>query len=210
MPLVTGCAADAPQDANGSSWSAEDVGCLSCHAETGRELRSSGHGGRPGANVGCLGCHLPHASEGPGGELGPSGLRAGCADCHPDVAGQFLLPYTHRPGTGVGCLSCHEPHASSRRGVHAHERRDACLACHLEYRGPFTYPHEGDHNLGCISCHMPHGSGNRRILTYPDSFSLCLSCHPLVEHDVTQPIWRGCLNCHTEVHGSRWDRELFR
>jgi predicted CXXCH cytochrome family protein len=98
--------------------------------------------------------------------------------------------------------------------VHArqeHVRHDACVGCHIEFRGPYTYEHEGDERLACISCHEPHGSGNRRMLTYPDSLSLCISCHPLLEdHDLAYPIWQQCLNCHTEVHGSRWDRALLR
>jgi predicted CXXCH cytochrome family protein len=111
----------------------------------------------------------------------------------------------------VECTSCHDPHLGSSRTLQKHERRDACISCHLEYRGPYTYAHEGDDRLACMSCHEPHGSGNRRILTYSDSLTLCISCHPLLEdHDLAYPIWQDCLNCHTEVHGSRWDRALLR
>jgi len=190
---------------------AQDAGCASCHAEESHDLRTSAHRSGHGQGVGCTGCHLPHVAAGAGAGPGPAGLRRTCEECHGDVALELQLPHTHRPGTGVTCTSCHEPHHIALNGLHVPERRDACVACHLEVRGPYTYEHEGDRRLACMSCHGPHGSGNRRMLTYPDSLSLCLSCHPLLEdHDLSFPVWRDCLNCHTEVHGSRWDRALLR
>jgi DmsE family decaheme c-type cytochrome len=207
---VGACAGQAGPEA--ANYVAEaDEGCLSCHAAELRSARWTAHGHLGAGGFGCTGCHSPHGPAALDGTPGPSDLLHECADCHADVQAQFLLPYTHRAGTGVACTSCHDPHLSSARLRQEHQRRDACLACHIEYRGPYTYEHEGDERLACISCHEPHGSGNRRMLTYPDSQTLCISCHPLLEdHDLAYPIWRDCLNCHTEVHGSRWDRTLLK
>jgi DmsE family decaheme c-type cytochrome len=208
--LAIACAMPAEPESV-SSFSEADEACLSCHAPDIRAQRWSVHGRRGAGGIGCGGCHSPHDPAGFDGNLGPSRLLHVCGDCHADVEAQFLLPYTHRPGTAVECTSCHDPHLGSSRELESHLRREACIACHLEYRGPYTYEHEGDERLACMSCHEAHGSGNRRMLTFPDSLSLCLSCHSnLDDHDLAFPIWHECLNCHTEVHGSRWDRALLR
>jgi DmsE family decaheme c-type cytochrome len=207
---VAACAAQSGPDA-ADYVSESDKSCLSCHDSDIRSQHWSAHGHLGAGGFGCTGCHSPHGAENLDGTLGPSGLLHACAECHVDVEAQFLLPYTHRAGTGVECTSCHDPHLGSSHALQKHERHDACISCHIEYRGPYTYEHEGDERLVCMSCHEPHGSGNRRMLTYPDSMTLCISCHPLLEdHDLAYPIWRDCLNCHTEVHGSRWDRSLLR
>jgi len=207
---VSGCAVQSGPD-TASYVSESDAACLSCHDAQLRGERWRAHGHLGAGSIGCTGCHSPHGPASLDGAPGETKLLHACEDCHADVAAQFLLPYTHRSGTAVGCTSCHDPHLGSKRAGEVHERRDACLTCHTEYRGPYTYEHEGDDRLACMSCHEPHGSGNRRMLTYPDSQSLCISCHPLIEdHDLAYPIWQQCLNCHTEVHGSRWDRSLLK
>jgi predicted CXXCH cytochrome family protein len=93
------------------------------------------------------------------------------------------------------------------------ERRGRCVECHREYAGPYLYPHEGSHRLACLSCHEPHGSTNPRLLTHASSRELCFSCHETIEliHDQSPgSVFRQCLACHTEVHGSNWDRLLSR
>jgi DmsE family decaheme c-type cytochrome len=150
---------------------------------------------------------------GEGSGLGPSALRAECEDCHVEIVAQFRLPFHHPLGGNVRCASCHPPHGGPPRELREHVRREACLECHLEKEGPFLFEHEGDRNLLCLSCHEPHGSSNPRLLTHHDSRSLCHSCHMNLENvHLEEPgsIFRDCLLCHTEVHGSNWDREFFR
>jgi predicted CXXCH cytochrome family protein len=92
-------------------------------------------------------------------------------------------------------------------------RHDACVACHREFDFPFQFEHEGDRNWLCLSCHEPHGSANRRLLTHADTRQLCLSCHASLDDEHAQSPgspFLQCLQCHTEVHGSHWDRHFLR
>ncbi len=180
--------------------------CGRCHASVPSSFahRSSVEG--------CLLCHRPHAGEAEG--TGPAGLQARCEDCHATELAEFSLPFHHPLGAGISCVSCHPPHGLQVwRAEREHLRFRACVGCHFEYEGPFQFEHEGDRSLLCLSCHLPHGSPNRRLLTHAETRMLCMSCHINLDQSHIQnlgSIYRGCLRCHTEVHGSNWDRELLR
>lgn len=74
---------------------------------------------------------------------------------------------------------------------------------------------------GCQSCHTPHGSTNPKMLTRPVVKFFCLECHsntPSVPdegseigpgtpsfHDIKNPRYANCTNCHVEIHGSNKD-----
>ena len=91
----------------------------------------------------------------------------------------------------------------------------------MEKRGPFVHNHEPVQE-DCTICHNPHGTVTENMLKTRAPF-LCHECHTphgpntpqLLGRQVTpnsvttsgkNPInitqGRGCLNCHTEVHGS--------
>ena len=189
-----------------------NAACAACHADAAQELEAArNHAGLSRA-VGCLDCHFAHQLEADGG-LGPAELRQSCEDCHAEVVAEFALSFAHPLGTAVECTSCHPPHGLPPRELRRHVREEACVACHLEKRGPFVTPHEADKVMACLSCHEPHGSPNRRLLTHPDSRTLCFSCHEIIDEvHIQDPgsVFRDCLNCHTEIHGSNWSGELFR
>lgn len=194
-------------------------------------MRRSVHRAAPGGSLGCLGCHTPHegeGEEGPAGSAGepegthghaepprgPSTLRATCASCHPLAAAEFRLPFRHPLGRGgIACTSCHPPH-----GLPPHELREqlrfrSCVGCHTEKKGPFVFHHSGNRNLLCLSCHEAHGSANRRLLTHATDRMLCFSCHGFIEiFHIQAPgsIYRECITCHTEIHGSNWNRDYLR
>lgn len=184
--------------------------CASCHADQAVQFAAfSLHRGGPGG-VGCLGCHRAHELDGNGRAVG-GGFAARCEDCHAEVAAQFRLPIHHRLGPGMSCITCHEPHGSPRHQDLEELRESKCVECHSQYRGPFVFGHDGDDNLRCMSCHEPHGSVQPRMLSYPNSRSLCTSCHSNLDHVLgAGSQFNECLNCHTEVHGSNWDSRLLR
>jgi predicted CXXCH cytochrome family protein len=91
----------------------------------------------------------------------------------------------------------------------------------MEKRGPFVHSHEPV-NEDCGNCHNPHGTVAESLLKARPPF-LCHQCHTphggqlaqLRGQLPTQPTInssgksginytqaRGCLNCHTQVHGS--------
>ncbi|MCC6408938.1 MAG: hypothetical protein IT453_17390 [Planctomycetes bacterium] len=190
--------------------------CAACHASQAEAfLSSSRHRGGGAGALGCETCHVPHSLDTSGAIASEAPPRS-CCDCHAEVQLEFHLPFQHGVGRGVDterCIACHDPHGGPRLEERETERHERCLECHVEFAGPFLYPHEGNHRLACLSCHEPHGSTNRRLLTHATPRELCFSCHAQLEiiHDQSPGSrFRECLACHTEVHGSNWDRLLTR
>jgi DmsE family decaheme c-type cytochrome len=209
---IVACTAGGSGEDRRFEWSPEDRACIECHADAGHDLlESRAHEGRAQA-VGCLGCHIPHGLDAERHVVG-TGRTVACETCHAEVAAQFRLPFTHRLGEGVACTSCHSPHGGNRRDERIALRETACTGCHVEYRGPFVFRHEADDTQRCLSCHEPHGSSNRRMLTYATTRDLCTSCHANLELIHTQEpgsLFVKCVACHVQVHGSNWDKQLFR
>ena len=210
--VAAACASDREMAEARAAVRAADAACSSCHAREAEQLDAARHHGGLRRALACLDCHLPHSSGAEDG-VAPAGFKARCEDCHPDALAEFRLPFAHPLGPSIACTSCHSPHGLPPREERRRAREEACVGCHTEKRGPFVFPHEGDDTQGCLSCHEPHGSPNRRMLTHASSSDLCFSCHELLEKLHTQEpgsIFRQCLNCHTEIHGSNWSAEFYR
>ena len=187
--------------------------CLTCHAkETGRfQFRRSEH---TLSGVACTDCHAPHFPA-----LSASLLRQKtpelCFSCHREVRSAFALPVHHKVLEGaLRCTDCHTPHGSQSRfalrGVH----NETCTRCHIEKGGPFAFEHLASRVEGCTSCHVPHGSTNKFLLKRWEERVLCLECHsdaPLFHNQAPGAFFNGaCTRCHTEIHGSNFDRFFFR
>jgi DmsE family decaheme c-type cytochrome len=190
-----------------------EAGCIACHASQASELRFAPFHREGARGYGCLVCHLPHRGD-PERDRGPSFPNRRCEDCHLEVLAQFALPFGHPLDGFVGCTSCHPAHGLPRRENREHTRSGACVSCHLEMGGPWVFDHEGDRNFGCLSCHEPHGSSNRRLLTHATTQMLCMTCHAFLDLEHLAGLGGGpfssCLNCHTEIHGSYYDRHFLR
>jgi len=188
-----------------------DAACVKCHdgsLEPPLRWTCSEHRAE---NVACVACHDPNARR---GKTLVAEDPALCLKCHPDTAAEFRLPSRHRVLEGfLGCNDCHDPHGNEA-GFHRFElTRDACLKCHPEKRGPFVFEHMAGNLEGCIVCHRPHGSQGPRLMDHRETRMLCLSCHPDVPTSHEQKpgsIYRECLRCHVEIHGSDVDRKYFR
>ncbi|MBV8812232.1 MAG: hypothetical protein JO033_26485 [Acidobacteriaceae bacterium] len=102
---------------------------------------------------------------------------------------------------------------------------EACLKCHIDKRGPFTFEHPPVRVEGCEMCHYPHGSSNSRLLRRPVVFTMCLECHngvgnfgrtgtgdPMLSpaHNMADPRYQNCTNCHVRIHGSNSDPLFLR
>jgi DmsE family decaheme c-type cytochrome len=114
----------------------------------------------------------------------------------------------------VQCTDCHTPHGSpsraSLRGVH----NETCSRCHIEKGGPFAFEHLAGRIEGCTICHTPHGSTNKFLLKRREERVLCLECHsnaPLFHNQTPGALFTGaCSRCHTEIHGSNFNRFFLR
>ncbi|MEX2301097.1 MAG: DmsE family decaheme c-type cytochrome [Bryobacterales bacterium] len=208
--------------------------CLQCHAkDLGKvNIRRSSHST---GEVSCLSCHSIHNAP----ELGPLLVkteRETCYGCHLEIRARFELPYKHRVNEGaINCTDCHNPHGapvatwrtaqSPQMVTHGLGNDIACVKCHSDKRGPFVYEHAPVRVEGCTMCHNPHGSVNPRLLARPATFTLCLECHNNVmgfgpreeripapgrsSHNLADPAFQNCVNCHVRIHGSNVDA-LFR
>ncbi len=217
--------------------------CLGCHA--GREERNNFRRGEHWRNdIGCTDCHSPHST--PAGRnvpqsitfVGPANaekqdfstiamLKKGepqlCVGCHGEVKPDFQKSFHHKVLEGImKCSDCHNPHGGFelKQARLATGADAACIKCHADKQGPFTYEHAPLKTDGCTACHTPHGSSNPRLLRFAQVNQLCLTCHS-VAHDVgaVEPggpqhnqnaQYANCTACHVKIHGSRTSPVFFR
>lgn len=188
--------------------------CTTCHVSSEHALwAGSKHEAR---KVACVTCHSVHDSKGP--KLMKEATQANlCADCHRNIVNK-LNRFNHMPvrEDKMVCSSCHNTHGSPnvkmlRTGTTVDE---ACTSCHAEKRGPYLWEHAPVAN-SCVTCHDPHGSSNERLLVAKLPF-LCQRCHVTSRHPPTvynaftlrtsssanRLAGRGCVNCHSQIHGS--------
>ena len=220
--------------------------CLKCHAGMGEEHINYRRGDHWRNDVGCTDCHDPHGMPRRGDQLGSQTyiepatrhktdwgsevmLRTSepklCIDCHSEMRAQFTMPFRHRVLEGaMNCSDCHNPHGGfeSRQTRLAVGADAACLKCHTDKQGPFTFEHAPLKLEGCTACHTPHGSANPRMLKRANVFQLCIECHTDVGsigvgepgtpsfHNLATEKYRNCTTCHVQIHGSHTDKVFFR
>jgi DmsE family decaheme c-type cytochrome len=189
---------------------ARNDACLTCHQGGNRiHWQMSAHAA---GDVSCASCHQVHAAHDKARDkLTQTEV---CFACHKEQRAQINRPSRHPIREGkVACSDCHNPHGSAgekmlvRDGVN-----DTCYTCHMEKRGPFVRTHAPVQE-NCAICHQPHGTVNENLLKVRAPF-LCQQCHEPTSHrgNFGDPalttgtnavlIARGCVNCHTNIHGS--------
>jgi DmsE family decaheme c-type cytochrome len=204
--------------------------CLTCH------LNQPTHSGRIQSShakheVACVSCHTMHGAPAELVSRQPADINRKCASCHVSEWTSFLNPYRHKlPEGAMSCVDCHNPHGRNLtptvRAVAA-AGEPSCYNCHGEKRGPFVYEHEPIRTDGCTACHEPHGSANPRMLTRNQERVVCLECHanvgapqpangsvlgntPPSFHDLRNPRYQTCADCHVKIHGSNVSRDLLK
>ena len=181
---------------------------------TGREAHTRA------AIVACASCHEIHTAH---DKVRDKRTQPEvCFTCHKEQRAQINRPSHHPiPEGKMGCSDCHNPHGSIGPKLMKRDSvNETCYTCHMEKRGPFVHEHEPV-SEDCSICHNPHGTTAESMLKMRPPF-LCQSCH--TPHSPVQPSltgqttaspnslgwWngaaitqgRGCVNCHTEIHGS--------
>lgn len=205
--------------------------CLSCHARDQYLFEWKG-GQHDRKDMSCLSCHSVHHAKRLETMLASPTVEEGCFSCHKDKRKALLQRSTHlfrtenwvrsserqtesaeqptaqATGLKISCVACHNPHGGGdRKMLVARSVNDTCYICHAEKRGPFLWEHSPVQE-NCMTCHSPHGSNNERLLTQR-SHLLCQECHIniLARHETVAgfdvfTFNRGCVNCHTQIHGS--------
>ena len=205
--------------------------CLGCH-QSG--LRMYWQGGEHARNdVACASCHNPHAVRDPMRDRTVQPQI--CFTCHAEQRADSFKPSHHPIREGkVICSDCHNPHGSAGpKLLRELTVNDTCYNCHAEKRGPFLWEHQPVRE-DCTNCHTPHGSTQARLLKERVPY-LCQNCHGangghngspfggqnlpgannskagtgLLQVPQLQIAARGCLGCHSQVHGSNSPAGLF-
>jgi len=189
--------------------------CLTCH-QGGKRIHwdRSAHAS---GEVTCASCHRVHAAQDK--VRVKSTQTEVCFTCHKEQRSQMRLPSRHPIQEGkVVCSDCHNPHGTAGPKLLVRDSvNDTCYTCHMEKRGPFVRSHEPVQE-DCSICHNPHGTTTPALLKVRPPF-LCQSCHEPTSHHSQVPddtpagganpvlgqaviMARGCVNCHTNIHGS--------
>jgi DmsE family decaheme c-type cytochrome len=196
--------------------------CLTCHQKDAR--RSHWEGSVHQTNdVACSSCHQVHnAHDKVRDKVTQPEV---CFACHKEQRTQVMKPSHHPiPEGKMGCSDCHNAHGSVGPKLMKRDSvNDTCYTCHMEKRGPFVHVHEPVAE-DCGNCHNPHGTTAENLLKARPPF-LCHQCHTPHGGQVAQiagsgqtsaqispttsgksginyTMARGCVNCHTQVHGT--------
>ena len=159
------------------------------------------------SGLSCSDCHTLHTKERKVNE------RV-CLDCHTDIQARMNRS-SHMPirGGGITCADCHNPHGSPEEAAMKMPTvNETCYECHADKRGPFLFEHAPVAD-NCVICHDPHGSSQIALLKIRTPY-LCQSCHQNIYHPSglydgasladrnNHMVKRGCINCHSKIHGS--------
>ncbi|MEP6548931.1 MAG: DmsE family decaheme c-type cytochrome [Gammaproteobacteria bacterium] len=192
--------------------SVQNAKCLGCHqTNAAHDWASSAHAAN---NVACAACHTLHAAKDPV-KTAATQIEV-CTACHQAQRAAIFKPSHHPLREGkMACTSCHLPHGGSAPAqLVKNSITETCTSCHTEFRGPFLWEHQPVAE-NCANCHDPHGSAQPALLKIRTPF-LCQTCHGGAGHPSiantpqglpgsapsTYLLAGGCINCHSQVHGS--------
>ena len=195
-----------------TSAEARSGACLTCHQGGNRiHWQSSTHAAR---DVTCASCHQVHTQHDTARDKRTQ--TEACFDCHKEQRAQMSRPANHPVLQGkMSCSSCHNVHGDNPKQLVRASVNETCFNCHMDKRGPFVHNHQPVQE-DCSICHQPHGTTIHSLLKQRPPF-LCQECHSHTSHpsqvaglptgratstSLLGSVARGCLNCHTNIHGS--------
>jgi DmsE family decaheme c-type cytochrome len=184
--------------------------CLQCHARGARLFwAGSTHESR---GVPCTSCHRIMERISDRHQLARVDEIETCGQCHIEKRARQMRS-SHMPlrEGKMTCSSCHNPHGTLTQALLRREStNDTCYGCHAEKRGPFLWEH-APVTESCTTCHDAHGSNHEKLLKVAKP-RLCQQCHSEAMHPsspnfrnaaaLKRNLGRGCVNCHTNIHGS--------
>jgi len=182
--------------------------CLNCHEKLDHiGWKGSVH---EAGDVACANCHTIHTPHDP--VLTKKTQPDVCYRCHEDKRLEFYKTSSHPVRFGqMTCTDCHRTHGSIADNLLVKPTlNQTCYTCHAEKRGPLLWEH-APVSEDCSLCHTAHGSMHPALLTKRAPL-LCQQCHsqaghPSIAHTVGGAasaflLKGGCINCHSQVHGS--------
>ncbi|MCI0505182.1 MAG: DmsE family decaheme c-type cytochrome [Gammaproteobacteria bacterium] len=184
--------------------------CLQCHNDHGRQNWAGSAHERQ--DMLCVDCHKLHERHDP--VLQITQQSEFCYGCHKKQRAEFARTSVHPVRyEKMECTQCHNPHgAVTDAMLKTNTKNDTCYRCHAEKRGPYLWTHAPVAE-NCGLCHEHHGSIHTPLLKKRVPL-LCQECHTSTAH-ARNPydgsavssqsafvLAKGCLNCHSQVHGS--------
>ncbi|MES2299052.1 MAG: DmsE family decaheme c-type cytochrome [Pseudomonadota bacterium] len=200
----------------GSKHQSQDLGCVSCHqvhtqgkdkvlerstqrevcftchkTERSETLRHSTHPIAAGKVI-CSDCHNPHGSQGPK-LMKDISVRDTCFNCHAEKRGPFLWEH---PSAMDDCMNCHTPHGSNNAPLLRARAPWLCQNCHAD-----GAPHPGN---VYSAANLPGGAVANANTKGPlaGATNPLTGASPALNNPSAQLAFRGCPDCHTQVHGS--------
>jgi DmsE family decaheme c-type cytochrome len=185
--------------------------CLTCHSGGARIHWETGP--HAAADVACTSCHQVHTAHDKVRDK--TTQTEVCFTCHKEIRPQIARTSHHPIPEGLmSCSDCHNPHGTAGEKLLVRDTvNDTCYMCHMEKRGPFVRTHQPVQE-NCAICHNPHGTTLPNLLKQRPPF-LCQECHEPTSHrgnagtvanttfgTSTNTLARGCVNCHTNIHGT--------
>lgn len=199
------------------SLEAQNAVCLDCHNKATHAFwKGSAHDRR---DIACTDCHSIHGGNSM--NLTQPSETELCLQCHKQVRNDIMKSSHHPIREGkMKCSDCHNVHGTiSDNLISATSTNEKCYECHAEKRGPFLWEHAPVRE-NCSTCHKAHGSSHDKLMVTKATF-LCQTCHSNARHPGTlyalpqdragtsvysglnnRVAYRGCVNCHSAVHGS--------
>jgi len=181
--------------------------CYNCHKTIRAQThRISTHPIAAGKVV-CSDCHNPHGTAGPK-LMKEDNVRDTCFTCHAEKRGPFL----HEHASAMDdCMNCHTPHGSTNATLLKARMPWLCQECHAD-----SAPHPGSvysgNNLpGGAQANAnqtggmmpPLGSGGTFRTPTPLGVINPVTGAPITSNAGSpQIMMRGCVNCHSQIHGS--------
>ena len=184
--------------------------CLQCHNNHNRQNWTGSAHERQ--DMLCVDCHQLHKRHDP--ILQVKQQSDFCYTCHKKQRAEFARTSVHPVRyEKMECSQCHNPHGSITDAMlKTNTKNDTCYRCHAEKRGPYLWTHAPVAE-DCGLCHEHHGSIHTPLLKKRAPL-LCQQCHSQAGHPslaldgstVTSNsplvLAKGCMNCHSQVHGS--------
>ncbi len=186
--------------------------CITCHQ--GDKLMFWSGSVHANQEMACTNCHEIHTDH--DRVLDRQSQPKVCFGCHKVQKSMFNRPSHHPVPEGkMTCSNCHNAHGSlGHKSLKWDSVNETCYQCHMEKRGPFLHSHPPVAE-NCLNCHNPHGTAVADLLNHRTPY-LCQSCHSDTSHrgqvaglpkdrstnpGVLGSIARGCVKCHTNIHG---------
>jgi len=166
--------------------------CFTCHKKQRAETHRISTHPIDAGKVACSDCHNPHGSVGPK-LLKKNTVNETCFQCHAEKRGPFLWSHA---SANDDCMNCHTPHGSTIQPLLRVRAPWLCQQCHGG-----TTPHPGNIYSGASLPGGPVANVNQNTAATnpinPLTGARISSNNPPV-----QVAYRGCVNCHSQVHGS--------